>query len=352
MPAPEYQGTGIYRAPGSVVEEVLAGIFAEVLGVQRVGVDDSFFDLGGDSLSAMRLVAAINTALGTQIAVRTLFSTPTVSGLCEQLGRHDSSVEVVPVEMLKEGTGVPLCCIHDGLGLSWSYRALGDYLDCPIIGINQTTQTGEAEPESIRAMAASYADRLQAFYPAGRYKLLGWSLGGVVAHELAIELRRRGCLVEHLVLIDAVLANDGVSPTQHAGDENRVLEHMLLASGLDTSGHPGPLTYSGAAEMIRRRLELSDFALPSKQLLEFMVQSVTKNQLYLFEHVPDVFDGDMVVFSAARILDGQGSSDEGIWWPYVTGEVSAYSVDCTHYEMLTAEPLSTYGAQLKRVLET
>ena len=202
LPAPEYQDADRYRAPATPVEEILAGIYAQVLGLERVGVDDSFFDLGGDSLSAMRVIAAINTSLDAHLAVRTLFHAPSVRSLSQQLGRHDSAVEVVPVEVLKEGTGVPLCCIHEGLGLSWSYRALGDYLDCPIIGINQIPQNGEAEPGSIRSMAKNYADRLQAVYPAGPYKLLGWSFGGVVAHELAIELRRRGCVVQRLVLLD------------------------------------------------------------------------------------------------------------------------------------------------------
>ena len=207
LPAPVFAATA-FRAPQTQTEKIVADAFAEVLGVDRVGLDDSFFDLGGDSLSAMRVIAAINTSLDAGLAVRTLFDAPSVRSLSQQLGRHDSAAEVVPVEVLKEGTGVPLCCIHDGFGLSWSYRALGNYLDCPIIGVNQIPQNGEAEPASIRSMAASYADRLQAVYPAGSYKLLGWSFGGVVAHELAIELQRRGCVVESLVLLDApVIAN-------------------------------------------------------------------------------------------------------------------------------------------------
>ena len=62
LPAPEYQDVDRYRAPADAVEEILAGIYAQVLGVERVGVDDSFFDLGGDSLSAMRLIVAVNAA--------------------------------------------------------------------------------------------------------------------------------------------------------------------------------------------------------------------------------------------------------------------------------------------------
>src|SRR5262249_59845288 len=201
LPAPEYQDRDRYRAPATPIEELLAGIYAQVLGLQRVGVEDSFFDLGGDSLLAMRVIAAINTSLDAHLAVRTLFYAPSVRSLSQQVGRQDSAMEVVPVEVLKEGTGVPLCCIHEGSGLSYYYRGLGDYLDCPIIGINQIPQNGEAEPGSIRDMAASYADRLQALYPVGPYSILGYSFGGPVAHELAVELRRRGCVVHRLIVL-------------------------------------------------------------------------------------------------------------------------------------------------------
>ena len=66
LPAPEYRDVDRYRAPANAVEEILAGIYAQVLGVERVGVDDSFFELGGDSLSAMRVIAAINTSLDAE----------------------------------------------------------------------------------------------------------------------------------------------------------------------------------------------------------------------------------------------------------------------------------------------
>ncbi|OLO98655.1 non-ribosomal peptide synthetase, partial [Mycolicibacterium porcinum] len=81
LPAPEYQDSLGYRAPENPVEEVLAAVYAQVLGLERVGIDDSFFDLGGDSLSATRLVAAINAALDTVVSVRTLFDAPSVAQL-------------------------------------------------------------------------------------------------------------------------------------------------------------------------------------------------------------------------------------------------------------------------------
>ena len=93
LPAPEYQDGDRYRAPASAVEEILAGIYAQVLGVERVGVDDSFFDLGGDSLSAMRVIAAINTGLDAGLSVRTLFEAPTVAQLAPRIGGDAGRLE-------------------------------------------------------------------------------------------------------------------------------------------------------------------------------------------------------------------------------------------------------------------
>jgi non-ribosomal peptide synthetase component F len=84
--APASEGVVAYSPPTTLIEQILAGIYAQVLGVDRVGVEESFFELGGDSLSAMRAVAAINTALDEQLTVPTLFEAPSVRALSQQLG--------------------------------------------------------------------------------------------------------------------------------------------------------------------------------------------------------------------------------------------------------------------------
>ena len=98
LPAPEYRAADHYRAPTTPVEELLAGIFARVLGLVRVGIDDSFFDLGGDSLLAMRLIAAINAGLDADVGVHTLFDAPTIARLAPRIsgaaGRRQPLVAV------------------------------------------------------------------------------------------------------------------------------------------------------------------------------------------------------------------------------------------------------------------
>ncbi|MCV7009258.1 non-ribosomal peptide synthetase [Mycobacterium gordonae] len=94
LPVPEYTTAG-YRAPATPVEEIVAGIFARVLGLERVGADQSFFDLGGDSLLAMRVVAAVNTALAADVSVRVLFDAPTVA----QLTPHVNTGTAAPISL-------------------------------------------------------------------------------------------------------------------------------------------------------------------------------------------------------------------------------------------------------------
>ncbi|MGE2722712.1 amino acid adenylation domain-containing protein, partial [Mycolicibacterium celeriflavum] len=380
LPAPVYGST--FQAPQTQSEEIIADIYAEVLGLDRVGVEDSFFDLGGDSLSAMRLVAAVNTRLNAHLSVRTVFYAPTVRALSQQVGSADSSEEVIPVEVLKEGSGVPLFCIHDGFGLSWAYRALSTYVDCPIIGINCIVGDGENSGGSVRSLAACYADRLQELYAEGPYKLLGWSFGGVVAHELAIELQRRGCVVQRLVVLDAPIierfsarrmiakfSNRRRLAENRVVNEGQVIDYILRANHLDPPVRSSYQAYEQVAELIKRESKGIAF-LPPKSLLEFMVLSVNTSQQLLVDHKPRVFGGDMVIFSAAR----RGAGDTRIggstplwrsfrarlaarsqlrgWRPYVSGGITEYSVDCAHHEMLTTEPLGSYGEHLAEVLKS
>jgi len=343
LPAPEYGDADRYRAAVGPVEEILAGIYAQVLGLERVGAQDSFFDLGGDSLLAMRVIAAINTSLDAELPVRVLFEAPTVESLSQRLGTADSSVEVIPIEVLQQGDGVPLFCLPPGGGLAWPYRNLAPYVDCPIIGIQQDPQNAESRPDSVREMAKAYADSIQALQPEGPYNLVGWSFGGLVAHELAIELRRRECKVNRLIIMDADVSirADGTDTT-----ESDVLEVLMRVAGIDTPEHYRPLAYRQAEELLYRN-EVTDFPLPSRQVVKLLAENSNINVLLGSQHVPGVFDGDMIIFSVRRD-HGEGLLPN--WRPHVTGDIAEHFVDCAHDDMLNPQVLKGYGERLAAYL--
>jgi amino acid adenylation domain-containing protein len=322
LPAPEYRA-GEHRAPSNPTENVLAGLYGQVLGVERVGVDESFFDLGGDSISAMRLTAAINSGLGADLSVATVFEAPTVASLSERLAMGTATAaDIAPVQVLKSGNGIPLFCVHAVSGLSWPYQVLGSYVDGPIIGIQQAPKGDETEPRSIEEMAANYADRIQANHPTGPYHLLGWSFGGVVAHAVAVELQRRGGVVARLILLDA---EPGLSSMASRAVDKKQLDELVREQG--------------DGEFVRH-----------DRLLDRIVHNFDTNVALYRDHEAGVFTGDLTMFAAARDVSERSSFLRHSWRPHVTGDIVVHSIDCVHEAMLSPEALSLYGDQLGALL--
>ncbi|MBX9640352.1 MAG: amino acid adenylation domain-containing protein, partial [Mycobacteriaceae bacterium] len=108
LPAPEFLSLVAYRSPRDQRERVLAALFAEILGVARVGVDDGFFDLGGHSLSATRLVARVRAELGVEVPIRAVFDTPTVARLAEWMSAHTTDRAGVALSAQPRPVSIPL----------------------------------------------------------------------------------------------------------------------------------------------------------------------------------------------------------------------------------------------------
>jgi acyl carrier protein len=198
LPAPEFRGRE-FRAAATPVESTVAAAFAEVLGADRFGMDDNFFEHGGNSLLAAKLTLRLSSALGTRIPVMRVFTAPTPAELVADLAsRASGAVETeAAFDMLlplrPRGSAAPLFCVHPVSGISWSYAGLAAYLDPdrPIYGLQTPVLATEGVmPGSIEEWADRYLELIRSEQPTGPYHLLGWSFGGVIAHEIAVQLQR------------------------------------------------------------------------------------------------------------------------------------------------------------------
>ncbi|MGA5540200.1 amino acid adenylation domain-containing protein, partial [Mycolicibacterium nivoides] len=163
LPAPDYADVDSYRSPTTTVEEILTGIYAQVLGLDRVGIDDSFFDLGGDSLSATRLVNAINTTLNADLAVRSVFEAPSVAVLATRIG--ESAARREPLIPQQRPAVIPLSYAQQRL---WFLHQL----EGPSAIYNMPTAyriSGKLDVEALGAALADVVGRhesLRTLFPA------------------------------------------------------------------------------------------------------------------------------------------------------------------------------------------
>jgi amino acid adenylation domain-containing protein len=194
--------------PRTPIEKSLAEIWCSVLGLERVGIQHNFFDVGGHSLLAVQIVKRIEVTFKKQLSVATIFQSPTIeklAGLLQQGGEQPSSRTSI-VEIQMEGTKAPLFLVHGaGGGMFWGYANLSRHLGAeqPLYGFNSRGLEGLQEFGTIEEMAAHYVADLRAFQRSGPYRLGGYCFGGNVAYEMARQLVAQGEKIALLALFNS-----------------------------------------------------------------------------------------------------------------------------------------------------
>ncbi len=201
------RGTRRLIRPRDEVEEQLAAIWEDLLQIRPIGVTDDFFDLGGHSLLAVRLAARIEERFGRSLALSDLLLGSTIEELAARIREPVGSRARLAARSISacSGPGRPLYLVHPIGGGVLCYNDLARCLDgsVPVLGLQAAGLDGEAEPETdLVRMASRYVDALRALHPAGPYILGGWSMGGIVAFEMAVQLAAAGHDVPLVILID------------------------------------------------------------------------------------------------------------------------------------------------------
>jgi thioesterase domain-containing protein/acyl carrier protein len=188
--------------PRTADELRLARIWEEVLGVTSVDVRTSFFDLGGDSMLAIRLIDEASRALGRELPLAVLLQQPTIEGMAAALSARPGPW--TPLVEINPGPGTPFFCVHPAGGNVICYAELARLVrPQPFYALQARGVEGDDPPhDDIPAMATRYLQDVRARQPTGPYLLGGWSMGGLIAYEMAHQLAAAGEPVGMVVMVD------------------------------------------------------------------------------------------------------------------------------------------------------
>ncbi|HYH81147.1 MAG TPA: amino acid adenylation domain-containing protein, partial [Longimicrobium sp.] len=222
LPAPDadaYATVG-YEAPVGATEVAVAGIWAEVLGVERVGRWDSFFELGGHSLLAVQVLTRVEQLLGVHVPLPDLFTYTTVEALAARVegsARTVSTERAIPVRA--KGTERPLFLVPDGVGSVAYAQVLYRHVDAaiPVYSLPDASAP-EPRPRTLEAMGARLARMIRAVQPEGPYRVAGWSFGGMLAYEVAVQLIGQDQAVEFVGMMDTSYMAGAAAAPDDASD--------------------------------------------------------------------------------------------------------------------------------------
>ena len=356
LPAPDTshlsEKAGI--APRTTTELKLVQIWSEVLNIPILGVRDNFFELGGHSLLAVRLMARIEQQFGIHLPLATLFTEPTIESLASLLSSATDAQPFSPlVAIQKTGDLPPFFCVHPVGGNVLCYAQLADHLgnNRPFYGLQSPGLYGNSQPLTrIEDMAACYIEALQQVQPRGPYYLGGWSLGGVVAWEMAQQLQDLGQEVGLLALIDSY------APTvlQEQIDDTFLINSLIT----DLGGMFGKelSIYANELQQLLPEEQLNSILQEAKRL-NILPPEISIEQMYrlfevfkanlkaMYDYLPSPYSGQTVLFCASDEVSQRG------WSSLATEAMEIYTIPGDHYGILREPDVGVLAKQLETCLE-
>ncbi|WP_147446687.1 non-ribosomal peptide synthetase, partial [Corallococcus sp. CA047B] len=341
---------GARLAPRNAREAVLVDLFEHVLGVTGVGATSDFFQLGGHSMLVLRLLARMESAFGVRLPLATLFQTSTVEGLARAVETAGGEQGVL-VPLGGEGDGPPLFLVHPVGGNVLCYRALGERLTGRRLYAFQSQGVTGARPDlTVEAMATRYVRELRRVRPSGPYHLFGWSMGGVIAFEMARQLEAAGESVGELCLLDSTL--EGFEQPLGPGDDAALLGAFAVDLGLPEAS-VASLAHGGSLlELLRAARDGG--VLPEDaplETLERLYAVFRANLEALHAYRPGDYAGSLTLLAGAEGGIRDASSQDWGWARVVRGGVRTLRVPGNHYELLQPSHVQAVGNALRALLE-
>lgn len=352
LPMPDTDASG--RRAETAAERTVAALFQQVLGLAAPApADADFFALGGDSLSAVHLLLAIQHHWQHDPGLGAVFATPTVAGLAARLEaplQHTDHglAPVIPLARGEPGR-VPLFVIHPAGGIAWNYRDLARALSPArdVHGLQSPVlDPVQPLPAGIDALAADYASRILALHPQGPVHLLGWSVGGIIAQAIAVQLQAQRREVGALVLLDAYPSECWRAEPEP--DPVAALRALLAIAGYDPEGHPELDSRARIVAFLRR----GDSALGNLpgHVLDGVVRAVTGTNRLIREHHHRHFDGTLVHVRAGNDHAQRPHLQSALWQAHAS-RVDALPLPFLHAELTGRDAVAQLAPWLSARLQ-
>jgi amino acid adenylation domain-containing protein len=349
-----------YLAPRTPTELALAGIWADVLQLDRVGVRDSFLDLGGHSLTALALAGRVQAELGAPLHVASLLQAPTVEAQARMIDGNDPASAATPLVALSTGESKPpVVLVHPAGGNVLCYVRLARLLDSPVYALAAPGLDAAATPiADVPRMADTYLEALAEAALDSGIALGGWSMGGLVAYEMARRIQERTSAAVPLLLFDSYAPG-----TEHGSPDADGTPFLAWFAydwgqnlGLDlgvTEAGLAELTGQARLALLLERAQATGAAGPDVDLaaLARAVAVVRANVCAAGTYAPPPgFSGPITVFAAAGEPSAAADPAHG-WQAWTSGAVQAVRVPGDHYGVLrvpnVAALAEAIGASLK-----
>jgi amino acid adenylation domain-containing protein len=352
LPVPDRAGVGHTSeivSPRNEVERRLAKIWKECLGVSSLGIQDDFFELGGNSISAVRLLTRVEKEFGRSVSLATLFEGPTVEKLADLLRHGGKTLKwnwLVPLQPV--GSLPPVFLVHASRELA---QQIGT--DHPIYGLRPHGLDGRRAPLRVEEMAVDYVTEVRMVQPKGPYIIGGYSFGGVVAFEMAQQLRRQGQEVKLLVLLDPISARSS-SATASVTRFDKTVRYSAKLSSL---GIRRAITHEEEAVMWRLnsvkhwvKILACRSILCVRQRLPVGLRSIYFIEvgcLAARNYVPRVYHGSAVLLSTRKAAQNLSFD----WRQLVIGKLETYEMPGRHLDAIQGSLVTTWAAQLRACLQ-
>ncbi|MBX7222462.1 MAG: amino acid adenylation domain-containing protein, partial [Blastocatellia bacterium] len=354
LPEPDFAQETEPVQPDTPLDPVaarLAAIWAEMLGRKTIGGHDNFFEIGGHSLLSVRMVGKVRAEFGVSVSLAAFFQQATIAQLARLIrNEHSGYTPLVPLQT--QGRERPFFCVHPLTGTATVYAALAQEIGTaiPFYGL-QARGIGRHEIpfETIPEMAETYLAAIRSVQPQGPYRLGGWSLGGLVAYEMACRLEAQGETIETLVLIETEAPKPGSAPDE-------IDEALLLASlvNVDLGLTPEMLQGMTTDERLRFAVEQARKVrhLPEHLPLEELRAGFALVKVHFQaarNYQPGVFQGKTAVI---RTTDRNPLEEHDLGWAaFIRGTIDTFEVEGTHQTLMRKPAVTTLARIVSNLVQ-